>query len=43
MKEVNPKETTRAYAFETYAHAYLFQDNRCNSYCPHQQTDWTKV
>ena len=48
MKEVNPKETTRAYAFEMWMNAPMpmltfFKTIRCNSYCPHQQTDWTKV
>ena len=43
MKEVNPKETTRAYAFEMWidaphAHAHLFQDHRCNPPCPDKQT-----
>ena len=43
MKEVNPKETTRAYAFEMWMNAYLFQDNGCYPSCPHQQTKRIKV
>ena len=50
MKEVNPKETTRAYAFEMWMNApmpmltfFKFQDGRCNPSCPHQQTDGIKV
>lgn len=48
MKEVNPKETTRAYAFELWmnaphAHAHLFQDHRCYSSNPNKQTNKAKV
>ena len=38
MREINPKETTRAYAFELWmkapdANGYVFQDFGCQSSC----------
>ena len=38
MREINPKETTRAYAFELWMKApmpngYVFQDFGCQSSC----------
>ena len=46
MKEVNPKETTRAYAFEMWTDAHMltfFQKSKCYPHCPHQQTNRAKV
>lgn len=48
MKEVNPKETTRAYAFEFWMRAPMpmvtfFQDNRCLTTDKNQQKDRTEI
>ena len=48
MKEVNPKETTRAYAFEdvdecAHAHAHLFQNAGCKPSHPDKQTEESEI